>query len=71
MIANWFKSNQLALNINKIKLMIFGTRQALSKFKNISLTYDNNNIEVVDKFKYLGIVFDPHLSWNDHVKYMS
>ena len=34
--------------------MIFGTRQALSKFKNSALTYDNNNIEVVDKFKYLG-----------------
>ena len=72
MIAHWFKSNQLTFNINKTKLMVFGTRQALSKFKNISLTYDNNNIEVVDKFKYLGIVFDPHnLSWNDHVKYMS
>ena len=62
MIANWFKSNQLTLNIDKTKLTIFGTRQALSKFKNISLTYDNNNIEVVDKFKYLGIEFDPHLS---------
>ena len=71
MIANWFKSNQLTLNIYKTKLMIFGTRQALSESKNISLTYDNDNIEVVDKFKYLSIVFDPHLSWNEHVKYMS
>ena len=47
--------------------MMFGTCQALSKFKDISLTYDNNNIEIVDNFKYLGVVFNPHLSWTEHV----
>ena len=71
MVANWFNSNQLTLNIKKTKLMMFGTWQALSKFKDIRLTYDNNNIEIVDKFKYLGVVFDPHLSWTEHVNYMS
>jgi len=71
MIANWFKSNQLTLNIKKTKLMLLGTRQALRKFKNISLIYGNDNIEIVDKFKYLGVVFDPNLSWYDHVNYMS
>ena len=71
MVANWFKSNHLTLNIKKIKLMMFGTWQALSKFKDISLTYDNNDIEIVDKFKYLGVVFDPHLSWCEHVNHMS
>ena len=60
MVANWFKSNHLTLNIKKTKLMMFGTWQALSKFKDISLTYDNNDIEIVDKFKYLGVVFDPY-----------
>ena len=44
-------------------------RQPLSKFKDICLTYDNNNIEIVDKFKYLGVVFYPHLSWTEHVNY--
>ena len=71
MVANWFKSNHLTLNIKKTKLMMFGTWQALSKFKDISLTYDNNDIEIVDKFKYLGVVFDPHLSWCEHVNHMS
>ena len=71
MVANWFKSNQLTLNIKKTKLMMFGTWQNLSKFKNISLTYDDNDIEIVDKFKYLGVVFDPHLSWSEHVNHMS
>ena len=30
MVANWFNSNQLTLNIKKTKLMMFGTWQALS-----------------------------------------
>ena len=71
MVANWFTSNHLTLNIKKTKLMMFGTWQALSKFKDISLTYDNNDIEIVDKFTYLGFVFDPHLSWSEHVNHMS
>ena len=50
---------------------MFGTRQNYSKFKDISLTYDNNDIEIVDKFKYLGVVFDPCLSWSEHVNHMS
>ena len=51
--------------------MLFGTRQTLNKFNNVTLIYNNETIERVDKFKYLGIVLDPHLSWNDHVHYLS
>jgi hypothetical protein len=70
-IADWFQSNKLTLNIKKTKLMLFGTRQALPNFKNISLIYGNETIEKVDKYKYLGVTFDSNLSWNDHVNYLS
>jgi hypothetical protein len=71
LIADWFQSNQLTLNIKQTKLMLLGTIPALSKFKNISLTYGNNNIEIVNKFKYLGVILDSNLSWCEHVNYMS
>lgn len=51
--------------------MLFGTRHTLNKFNNVSLIYGNETIERVDKFKYLGIVLDPLLSWNDHINYLS
>ena len=51
--------------------MFFGTSQALNKYKNISLTYNDDKIEIVDKFRYLGIVFDSNLSWNEHVQHVS
>jgi len=70
-IATWFESNKLTLNIKKTKLMLFGSNYNLSKFKDITLMYKNDNIEIVDKFKYLGVIFDPNLSWSTHVDYVS
>ena len=29
---------------------------------------DNKKLEQCDKFKYLGVWFDPHLNWNEHLK---
>ena len=51
--------------------MIFGTRHILKNYSDISVTYNNSVIERVDKFKYLGVILDPLLSWCDHVDYIS
>ena len=66
-IASWSQKNHLTLNISKTKLMLFGTPQNLSKYQNISLIYDGETIERVDNFKYLGIVFDSHMTWSHHI----
>ena len=47
--------------------MIFGTKHTLRNFKNISLAYDTDIVERVDNFKYLGLVFDPQLTWSNHI----
>lgn len=70
-IASWFDSNMLTLNTKKTKFMIFGTTHLLSKFCNVSITYGDQVIERVDKFKYLGVILDPILSWCDHIDYIS
>ena len=35
------------------------------------MTYGDQVIERVNKFKYLGVVFDPMLTWCEHVDYIS
>lgn len=55
LVAGWLKENHLTLNVKKT-IMMFGTGQ---KFQTISLIYNNNIIEIVDKFKYLGVILDP------------
>ena len=51
--------------------MVFGTNHALRNYDNISLSYGNDTIERVTKFKYLGVIFDPILAWSEHVDYIS
>jgi len=70
-IAQWFEINQLTLNIKKTKFMIFGTNHSLKDYNDIDLMYGNDKIERVDKFKYLGVIFDPILSWSEHIDYIS
>ena len=70
-MAHCFKSNKLTLNIKKTKYMLFGTNHTLNDFDDILLMYGSDIIERVDKFKYLGVMFDPPLAWSEHVNYIS
>ena len=64
-IAHLFKINRFT------KYMIFGTNNALHNFDDISLNFGNDIIERVHKCKYLGVIFDPTLAWDEHVDYIS
>ena len=70
-VANWFKANKLTLNTDKSKFMIFGTNQMCKQFSNITLTFNDQLIERVDVFKYLGVKFDSNMSWSSHIDYLS
>ena len=46
---------KLIVNINKTKIMVFRNGGILRK--NLKFTYDGNDVEIVKKFTYLGVVF--------------
>ena len=64
--------NFLALNPIKTEFILFGTRQQLSKLTNPSLSL-SNKITVVpaSSVKNLGIIFDPHVSFHEHITKIS
>jgi len=67
-ISNWMDVNRLILNVDKTKSMIFGTHQRLkSRVDNFNIQTNEYKIDVVNNFKYLGVILDQHLNWNDHV----
>ena len=51
--------------------MVFGIRHILDKFDNVNVMYNGDWIENVESFKYLGVTFDPLLSWCEHVNHTS
>ena len=56
-IAKWFADN-LTRNIKKTKVVLIGTRHTLENVKDISLHHNQDEVEHVDEFKYLGVTFD-------------
>ena len=50
--------------------MIIGSSQRLHKIDSISFKVDNMDLDEVSSFKYLGIVINNRLTWQDHVDQM-
>jgi hypothetical protein len=68
-ISKWFKLNKLSLNIKKTNYIVFqsGNIQPL-KDPELNVFIDNIKIERVDKTKFLGVIINSRLTWNDHIK---
>ena len=67
-LNSWFKESFLDLNISKTKELVFDSRKEKGPF--IPVTTDQQSIEVVSSIKYLGIVVDSKLSFNNNVVYV-
>jgi hypothetical protein len=38
---------------------------------NITINIGNNQLSQVNSTKFLGIIIDEHLTWNDHINYVA
>ena len=65
-VAEWMKSNRLALSILKTNFVLFHSKR-LKPYKSLSLKIDGVNIQEVSTVKYLGVTFDSNLTWKNHV----
>ena len=61
-LVEWFRSNQLSLNVKKTNYMLFSRH----KEKN---NIDKEDIEIkqVEKTKFLGLILDDKLRWQDQM----
>ena len=76
-ICEWIKMNKLALNVLKTEFMIIGTSQRLNILDQSPATtpyimsVDGCQIRRVKSIKYLWLIVDDTLTWNEHVDYIS
>ena len=70
LISSWLRANKLFLNVSKPEAMLFGTYRRLCNVDTLNIRVDGQVIKRVYEFKYLGVVFVEHISWNTHVKYV-
>ena len=72
-LNEWLQSNKLSLKVVKTQSMVVGSRPNLKKIDNHTSATPNfpiggEQIDVVDQTKYLGVILDKHLSWDNHIK---
>ena len=69
LIYDWLYNNSLTANPSKTKYMLFSTKS--SSMINLNLKMNNQKIEKVDCYKYLGLFIQSNLKWNKHVENIS
>ncbi len=66
-ISTWFKANKLSLNVQKIDYIIFKNRHSYRMYNNIHIFIDGVELDQVSyNNKFLGVIIDKSLTWNDH-----
>ena len=68
-ISLWLKVNKLSLNIKTTHYMIFWRRKKLCH--DVKLLIDGQNINEVQKTKFLGIIIDNQMTWKWHINYIA
>jgi len=81
LMHKWLSTNLLSLNTSKTHFMTFSATAADQPATKILTIHSNNCKKLVpscncvcikntEKIKYLGVIIDKHLKWNNHVSYL-
>ena len=65
-LSEWFKANKLTLNISKTNYVIF-SKSTTSRNTNLALKIGIEHITKVPHVKFLGVIIDERLDWNNHI----
>ena len=57
-VHQWLLLNKLTLNVKKTKFLIYGSKNKLKQVTQLPLHINNEEIERVETFKYLGMMLD-------------
>ena len=65
-LADWFRTNKLSLNISKTKCMLF-CRSSPPENEELILTMCNTIIQRMKCVQFLGLHIDENLDWHEHI----
>ena len=70
LFTEWCTANALTVNIKKTKIMAFGSRNKVKKAKDVVISMGNQKLKQVPSYKYLGMLLDSTLNFNQHISYV-
>jgi len=66
----WFRANKLSINIDKTCYTLFSSTKKNSAAISLNLLINGQRISKVASCKYLGVIIDEALAWNEHIDYL-
>jgi hypothetical protein len=64
----WLKNNKMTINTDKTETIFFGNHSQLKKVENKTINYMGVPLKRSEKVKYLGVIFDQKMQWEEHIK---
>ena len=68
-LSRWLNNDELTINVKKSKVMTFSTHSR--KIDGINLGINGQILDTVDTYKYLGLIIDNKLSFQNHIYHVS
>ena len=68
-ISKWCNKWGFKINEDKTVVMIF-TRKSVTKYSNLGIKINGKTLNIVDKVKFLGLIFDSRLTWKEHIQHL-
>lgn len=66
-VNDWINDNALAVNSDKTKLMLIGTKSRVKSLSDFSFIFNSIVIQNSNELKCLGLTIDNTLSWEAHI----
>ena len=66
-LTTWFNANKLTLNSDKSSFTIFKSKRKLIRNLPDSIDFNGQHIKRTSHNKFLGVILDENLSWNNHI----
>ena len=70
-LYDWLLSNRLTLNVKKTQCLLFGPSLTTTDKNNFEVTVTEQRVEVVPSARFLGLIIDDQLNWENHIKSIS
>ena len=70
-LDNWFRFNGLKINVDKTQLMLLGSQQNVRNILPFQVKFRDHSLSPCSEAKNLGLIFDPTLSWNFHISFIT
>ena len=67
LVIDWFRANKLSLNLSKTNYVLFKPKSMAIDLDGQEISFGNDIVERVDVTKFLGLLVDMNLNWNQHI----